>query len=152
VSDHTYYMDDCTIAVPAGFVDRTMNMLEWPLEGGDRIGLVVQRERLPPDVAGAAALDRYVAAQVKAYPAQFAGFHLERDDAGDSDSVYELRRKTFRWRHEQGVLYHHQLFVLAGAAVLVITGSAKARHREAVDRIVDEALSGLRVRGEDERT
>jgi hypothetical protein len=151
MSDHTYYMDDCTLAVPAGFVDRTMNALEWPLEGGDRLGLVVQRERLPPDPADPAALDRYVAAQVKAYPAQFAGFHLERDEAADSDSAYDLRRKTFRWRHEQGVLYHHQIFVRVGASVLVLTATAKARHREAVDRLVDEALAGLRARGEDDR-
>jgi hypothetical protein len=153
VSTHTYYMDDCTIVVPPGFVDQTLNALNWTIDGEERIGLVVQRETLSPaDLSGADALDRYVARQTRGYPAQFSGFQIERDDTAGGDQGFEMRRKTFRWRHELGVLYHHQVYVRAGDAVLTLTGSAKARYREAVDRVVDEAVAGLRIRGEDDRT
>jgi hypothetical protein len=166
-------MDDATIPVPEGYRDRTAHVLEWTLEDGEKLVLVVNRELLPPDGAAPPAsgdhaghshgappsprttgegtpFDRYVAAQTKVYPSQFAGFRLERDEVATGESPFEMRRKVFRWRHEQDVLYHHQVFVLLGDNVLGLTGSAKARNRDAVDRLVGEALAGLKVRGEDE--
>jgi hypothetical protein len=144
-------MDDCTITVPPGFRDRTLNALEWTLDGDDRVGLVVQREQLlHPDGEDAprpGALERFVADQTRDYPTRFAGFHLDNEDVAASDVGLEMRRKAFRWRHEQEVLYHHQAFVLAGFTVIVFTCSAKARHREAVDRMLHEVLAELRVRG-----
>jgi hypothetical protein len=170
VSVRIYYMDDATLTVPAGYRDHTTHVLEWALEGGDKIALVIQRDRLPKagqearspgghshahaageDEAHAGAFARYVAGQTRGYPAQFAGFHLERDEVLDGAS-FEMRCKVFRWRHEQDVLYHNQVFLLLGPDVLVLTGSSKALHRDAVDRLVDEALAGLRARGEDDRT
>ena len=44
------------------------------------------------------------------------------------------------------MLYQHQVFVLAGGAAIILTGAAKALHREKVDGLVDEALASLRVR------
>jgi hypothetical protein len=152
MSMRTYYMDDCTIPIPSGFQDGTVNTLEWSMEGGDRIALLVQRDRLPratpDDDTGTDALDRYVDRQTRGYPARFTGFHLERDDAAISEGGLAMRRKVFRWRHEQGVLYHHQIFVAVGDTVVVLTGSAKARHREAVDGLIGEAIGGLRIREE----
>ncbi len=134
-----------------GFRDRTVNALEWTLEGGDRVGLVVQREQLPRPEGEAAprpgALERFVAEQTRDYPTRFSGFHLDNEEVTAADSSFEMRRKAFRWRHEQEVLYHHQAFVLADFTVLVFTTSAKARHREAVDRLLHEVLAELRVRG-----
>src|SRR5262249_38867503 len=154
-----------------GFRDRSAHVLEWMLEDGEKLVLVVQREPLPPDgvpaippahpdhaghshgaasspqaSGGGSLFDRYVAAQTKVYPSQFSGYRLERDEVATGESPFEMRRKVFRWRHEQDVLYHHQVFVLVGDDVLGLTGSAKARNRDAVDRLVVEALAGLRVR------
>jgi hypothetical protein len=183
MSARTYYMDDASIALPGGFIDRSSNILEWPLAGGDKLALVVQRERLPPGgvvpaaaphshshgphgseeraphaVAGGDggasdghAFDRYVADQTRVYPTQFSGFTLERDEAAVGGAAFEMRRKVFRWRYEQDVLYHNQVFVLLGSDVLVMTGSAKARHRDAVDEVVDGAVAALRMRGPEDR-
>jgi hypothetical protein len=181
VSARTYYMDDASIVVPSGYRDRTAHVLEWVLDDGDKISLIVQREPLRPAAApdpghgghahavspdapdapvspdapvaadDALALDRYVAAQTKVYPTQFSGFHLERSEAATSASGLEMRRKVFRRRQDQDVLYHNQVFILLGADVLGLTASAKALHRQAVDRLADEALAGLRIRGEDDR-
>jgi hypothetical protein len=154
VSLRTYYMDDATIAVPPGFVDRSVNVLEWPLEGGGKIMLVVQRERLPGSAGGdlpQGALSRYASAQTKDYPAQFAGFSLERDEVTSDGSGLEMRRMAFRWRREQEVLYHQQVFILAGADVLLVTASSNAEHREAVDRLTEDVITALRIRAEDYR-
>jgi hypothetical protein len=151
VSVRTYYMDDCTIPVPAGFLDRTANVLEWKTAEEDSLALLIQREplaRLGAEEAPAAALQHYVSTQTKDYPSRFAGFCLERDEVAASDAGFEMRRKAFRWTSQEDVLYHHQAFVLVGEKVIVLTAAAKARHRAAVDTLLDGALADFRVRGD----
>jgi hypothetical protein len=151
VTVHTYYMDDGAISVPTGFVDRTVNALEWPLEGGDKLALVVQRHPRPRAAEGeppAHVLEHYVTSETRIYPAQFTGYHVEKDEASGGGSAFEMRRLAFRWLNDQEVLYHHQVFALVGEVVLVLTCAAKARHREAVDRLLDVALADLRGRGD----
>lgn len=148
MSARTYCMDDASLTLPGGYTDRTSNVIEWSLEGGDKVVLVVQRDWLPP-AGGADAFARYVAAQTRVYPSRFEGFYLERDEVAAGDAGFAMCRKVFRWRREQDVLYHHQVFVLLGAGVLVLTASAKALHRDAVDHLLEGALGGLQVRGED---
>jgi hypothetical protein len=151
MSTRTYFMDDCTIPVPSGFRDRTVNVLEWEMEDGDKIGLVIQREPLPsfpPTEVPRPTLESFVEAQTKDYPVQFAGFCLERDEAAAPGAPFEIQRKAFRWKHEQHVLYHHQAFVLVEAGVVVLTGSGKARHREAIDRLLDAVLADFHARGD----
>lgn len=154
MSAHLYYADDCTLTVPAGFRDRTTNLLEWKTPEGDSIALAIQRDPLPAPpteeaLPPAAALEQYVADQTRSYPTQFAGFRLERDEvtAGDAGG-FEMRRKAFRWKNGEDVLYHHQAFVIVGEKILVLTSAAKARHRAAVDHLVENALNDLRVRGD----
>lgn len=149
MSERTYYMDDCVIAVPGGPRDRSVNVLEWDLEGGDKIALVIQREPLPALVPGQpVTLQVYVGVQTRELPAQLAGFHLEREEATSADSPFEISRWAFRWQREQEVLYHHQAFVRIGDGVIVFSGSGKARHREAIDRLLDTVLADLRVRAD----
>ena len=160
MSARIYYMDDCKIGVPAGFRDRTVNVLEWDTEDGEKVGLVIQREPVPDlGVAGAsgasgeagapaAVLSAYVAAQTQEYPAQFAGYHLERDEVAAAGVPFEIQRRAFRWKHEQHVLYHHQAFLLVGSTFIVLSGSGKARHREAIDRLLDQILADFHARGD----
>lgn len=151
MSTRRFYMDDCTIPLPAGFRDRTVHVLEWQMEDGESIALVVQREALPASSDGEeapeAAFARFVEGEVRDYPSQFDGFHRERDETAVG-SGFEMRRIAFRWRKEREVLYHHQAFVLVGEGAVLFTGSSKALHRDAVDRLLEEALAGLRVRGD----
>ena len=152
MSIHAYYTDHCTIAVPQGFRDRSMNMLEWTTPEGDSIVLALQREKLPASGSGeevptAADLERYVAQQIKGYPAQFAGFHLERDEVAAGEWGFPMHRKAFRWRKDQDVFYHLQVFALVGEHVVVLTCASKARQRGAVDTLMEDALRSFRVRG-----
>jgi hypothetical protein len=139
--DRPYLMDDCRLTLPDGFVDRSAHMLEWRTEEGDRLALVVQREALP----GGSSLDDYVASAAKGLAARFIGIHVERDETLDLRGL-PLRRRTFRHKHEQEVLYQYHAFVQAGGTVLVFTGAGKARHRDRVDYIVDAALARLEFR------
>jgi len=145
MSAGAYWMDDCTIQVPPGYRDRTSHTLEWKTPEGDAVALIIQRDLLPPGAP--ADLQRYVAGQTADYPARFAGFHLELDEASDSDAAFPMRRKAFRWCKDQDVLYHHQAFVLAGDRIIVLTAAAKAAHRESVDALIDDALRSFAARG-----
>jgi hypothetical protein len=147
-------MDDFTMEVPEGFRDRAVHLLEWRLDDGDSVALLAQREDLPhlgPDdtTPPSDLFARYVAEATKDYPIQFAGFREESSEVSASgDRSLEMRRKAFRWKKDQDVLYHHQAFVLAGRKVLLLTCAGKARRREAVDEILDAALNGIRVRAD----
>jgi hypothetical protein len=140
-------MDECAVTLPAGFRDRTMHILEWKTEEGDSVVLMVQRDDEPP--RGGRTFEDYVAEQTREYPARFAGFKLERDEVatGETGGV-EMIRKTFRSTKDGDVLYHHQAFVHIGPTLLVFTGAAKARHRDYVDRVLDEALRNPLPRGD----
>jgi len=141
-SDRVYHMDDCVLELPGGFVDRTLNVLEWPLESGDTVVLVVQREPL----AEVLSFDQYIARETRSYPSQFAAFHedgVERASVGDGIDVHHVK---FRWKREQDVLYHHQAFVDAGTKVLVLTATGKASHRDDVDAAIERALGKLKFR------
>lgn len=152
MSAQQYYTDDCTIPVPAGFRDRSTNVLEWKTADGDSVALVIHRDELPlhepEDRASGALLDQYVTRETRGYATKFPGLHMERDDVTTADSGFHMRRKAFRWRNEKDVLYHNQAFVLAGERIIVFTAAAKARHREAVDFLMDDALANFRMRGD----
>lgn len=148
MSDRTYYMDDCTITLPGGLRDRSVNVLHWELEG-EKVALVIQREALPSMAPGQTiSLSAYVGLQTQDLPAQLAGFRLEREEATLPGSPFEVERRAFRWQREGEVLYHHQAFVRIGDGVVVFSGSGKARLRDAVDQLIDLALVDLRVRGD----
>jgi hypothetical protein len=149
---HRYYMDDFTIDVPEGFRDRAVHVLEWRTDDGDVLALVAQREDLPsrgPDDATPPSVrfTQYVNLATKDYPKQLAGYREERSEASSpGERSFEMRRKAFRWKKDQDVLYQHQAFVLAGGKVLLLTCSGKARYRQAVDEVLDGALAHVRMR------
>lgn len=152
MSSQQYYTDDCTIPVPSGFRDRSTNVLEWKTPEGDSIALVIHRAELPlhdpAEGPTADLLEHYVREETKQYGTKFAGLHWERDDAAHGESGFPMRRKAFRWRNDFDVLYHNQVFILTADRIIVLTAASKAKHREAVDFLMDEALTSFRVRGD----
>lgn len=152
MSTQPYCTDDCTIVLPTGFRDRSTNVLEWKTEDGESIALVIHRAELPmhdPEEGPTAALlDEYVARETREYGSKFAGMRMERDDTSHGDSGFPMRRKAFRWKGEHDVLYHNQAFVLTADRIIVFTAASKAKHRDAVDFLVDDALASFRVRGD----
>jgi len=146
--DKRYYTDEALIPVPPGFVDRSTNVLEWTTPDGERLALVIHRQVLEGPGSGPElipAFDALVERETKDYAVRFAGLRKEREDDETPDVAMPVRRRAFRFRHEEKVIYQCQAFVLLGRRVLVLTGAAAARHREAVDQMVDGAVAGLKV-------
>lgn len=149
MSHKSYYTDEAIIPVPPGFVDRSTHVLEWTVADGERIGLLIHRQLLEPATlegeARVQAFDALVVRETKDYPKRFGGLRWEREDDDTPDVAMPVRRRAFRFRHDESVLYQCQAFVLLGRRVVVMTAAAKAVHRDEVDRLIDEAITGLKV-------
>jgi hypothetical protein len=148
VSKHVYYTDDCTMQVPVGFGDLTTHALQWTTPEDDAIALTIHRQQIPLQPEGGPPFDlhRWVIEQTQDYPRSFLGFRMEREEVASGDARLPMRRLAFRWNHEGDVVYHHQVFVLAHDRIIMLIGSAKARHREAIDALVDGAVADFRIR------
>lgn len=135
-----YRVGDIGFDLPEGFEDRSVNIFEWPSEGG-RIGLVVQRESARRELD----LSAYVAEQTRDYATRFDAFRLEAQDA-DELPLAQVRSKRFRFKREQEVFFTHQAFVHNEGTVFVFTGSGKASQREIVDDLVGNLIQSLHLR------
>jgi hypothetical protein len=139
-----YHFDEGVLTLPRGFRDRTTNTLEWTIDNSTAVELVIQRTRL-----GWGTFDDFVHQETREYGADFLGFKAEETEYPDPfDGTLPLRRVVFRYKGERDVLYHHQAFVFSAPLVLVFTTKSTVVHRERADRIMKEALSGLRFREE----
>ena len=136
-----YHMNECVLRVPAGFVDRSVNILEWTLASGEKLALIVQRQHVDQGVS----LEAIVEEETREYAAKFVAYHLDRDEV-EAEGPVAVRRKVFRFKKEQDVFHNHQLFILDGAQLILVSASARAHHRGDVDQVVDECLAGLRLR------
>ena len=139
MSDYAYHLDECVLSLPPGFRDASVHALEWALDDGEQLSLLVQREP-----RGDGALSDFVRGQTQTYPKRFSAYAEEEPVAIDGD--VPMVSKRFRWRHETGVLYHHQVFVELDAVILMVTASGKASHMTAVDDLVREVALGLQPR------
>lgn len=139
MSHYVYHFDEGVITLPEGFRDASVQLFEWTLPDG-RCTLTIQREAR----TGTSTFEELVAQVTETYPKQFPGFSEEDPMELALDLPATSRR--FRWRNEGGVSYHHQVFVDLESTLLLITCSGHARLRDDVDRVLHEALSGLRLR------
>jgi hypothetical protein len=141
--DRIFHTDDAVLVLPKGFTDRSVHVLDWPLDGGDKVALVIQRERIAPDRP----FDDYVDAELKDYPRRFAAFRREKvDEAALGWDGADVRHHAFRWKKEEDVFYNRQAFLRVGTITLVMTATAKAAHRVEVDEVVVRALEGFKLR------
>jgi hypothetical protein len=139
-----YHFDEGVLTLPRGFRDRSTHTLEWPIDNSSSVVLVIQRERL-----GWGTFDDFFRQETREYGAEFLGFRVEETEYPDPfEGSLPIRRMVFRYKGERDVLYHHQVFVFSAPLVLVFTAKATVIHRERADRIMKEALSGLRFREE----
>ncbi len=139
-----FHFDEGVISIPRGFVDRSSQTLEWTVDNSSSLSLHNQRQRL-----AWGSFDDLVTRETNEYSAKFLGFKAEETEYPDPfDGALPLRRMVFRWKGEREVLYNHQAFVYSVPLVLVFTVTAKAQHRERADKLMKDALSGLRFREE----
>jgi hypothetical protein len=140
MSDYTLHLDELVLEVPKGFQDRSVQVLEWPIPGGERIALVIQREPLAEEDA----FEGYVARTTADYPKSLASYHAEDPQTFDLPIPYVS--KPCRWRHEDSVLYQHQVFLRLYDRSILVTASARAAHRDDVDELLRRCLAEPRIR------
>lgn len=136
---HPFHIDEAVLEVPVGFIDRTINVLEWILEDGDRMVLVIERA---PSIAS---LDACVEEHVGSYPSRFAGYKLVEVHHAEVDGMRVIELEI-RSRTDAGVMHHHQAFVDLGGAALILSATAKFAFAAQCEALIDEALETLRLR------
>ncbi len=137
MSDYTYHLDEAVIRVPEGFLDRTMNVLEWVTPEGERVVLVIQRELSP-------ALDEYVEQQIAEYPSRFSGYRLvTAQKRGDGPPAIEL---AIRSRSDAGAMHHQQLFITIEQGVLIATATGKVAAADMCEKLIAELYASFQVR------
>ncbi|MDI1435461.1 MULTISPECIES: DcrB-related protein [Polyangium] len=136
----TYYMDDVEVAVPAGYIDRTIHTLEWQTEDGSRVGLVVQRD-LSPDRP---TVDKLFEIAMSEYQKRLPMLHV------DEPPVLELPVRhhvaAIRWKKDQEVIFQVQLFIELADRTLVATFSGRPSFREHIEAFAGEFCRSLMVR------
>ena len=140
MSGHTYHTDDLIFGVPAGFTDRTVHALEWESKG-DRLALALQREALRPHQS----LEQIYQVAVGGYPKQLLGFRVDEEKILDLGGL-DARAVRFRWKHDKGVMYHHQVFFVLDGKSFVFTATGPAKASADVDKLIEQALAELRLR------
>jgi hypothetical protein len=137
---HDYHLDECVLPLPVGFRDASVQVFEWTLDDGEQLSLLIQRE---PRTEGRM-LEDSVRTVTRSYPQKFMAYHEEEPMVLGTD--LRCVSKRFRWRHESGVLYHHQLFLELDSCVMLLTASCKATHRDEADVLLLRALEGMQLR------
>lgn len=137
--NYVYHMDEGVLTLPEGFTDATVHAFTWATSHGG-ISLAVQREA----AKSGRTFEQTVLEVTKPYATQLAAYAEEEPMEITLDRPAVSKR--FRWHHESGVVYHHQVFVDLEGSVLLFTCAGEAAARDRVDDILHEALSGLRLR------
>jgi hypothetical protein len=135
-----YVMDEVEVAVPAGFVDSTVNTLEWQTEDGSRVSLVVHRDQNPERPS----VDKLFAIAMAEYGKRLPMLHVE--DPPEVSLQLPHRVAALRWKKDQDVIYQVQLFVQLEDRNLVMTFSARSNYRPQIDTWVGEFCQSLQVR------
>jgi hypothetical protein len=138
-----YYMHDAAFHLPdAGYVDRTVHVLESKLPGGS-LRLELFRSKIP-----AGRTLREIASAHLAHEAQrLEGFHvLGRTDVsiGGAPAI----DVAARFRRDGGVVYQREAHVAAHGAWLVFVMTAPLAEREACDAHMAGVLATARLRDE----
>lgn len=135
-----YGMDDVEVAVPAGYVDRTVHTLEWQTEDGGRVALVVQRDLTPSRPS----VDQLFAIAMAEYGKRLPMLHVEEPPTVEMSVPH--RMAAIRWKKDQDVVYQVQLFVQLEDRNLVVTFMARPSYREQINEWVGEFCRSLMVR------
>ena len=136
----TFHMQEASFQLPAPFVDRSVQVIEWNDQPEDRLSLTITRQ--PRDAAKPLAqlvLDSI--AEVE--QAVGAGEVIGREEGEVAGC--EVIQVKHRWAHEQGVVHNHHAFVVLGEQVVIFTAASRPRSAARAAAVIDGVLDSLEV-------
>lgn len=139
-----FVTDDLELALPPGFVDRSAQLLEWEVDGG-QIALSVQRDLSPRRPRVDQLADKMRAEYERRLPDRV-------DDVFPADALtldLEHRVLAMRWRRDGASVFQAQAFVETGDRLMVFTASGEARLRSGILDLLITTLNELELREPD---
>lgn len=142
MTNECLHMNEGVVDVPAQFEDRSIHILEWRRDDGSKIAMTVQREPMEDGED----LDGRARRMIADYYRELSSFRIDGRRPVEGAGVPALFL-SFRWHGDHGLVCQAQGFAQIGRKlVLITTTTADAKLRPEAERIVLDALAGLRVR------
>jgi hypothetical protein len=139
-----FLADDLELALPPGFVDKSAQLLEWQVEGG-QVALGIQRDTSPKRLRAGQLADKL-------------RLEYERRLSERVDEEFPMERLTLalehrilamRWRREGQSVFQVQAFVEHVDRLLILTASGEARLRAFISELMLATLNDLELREPD---
>ncbi len=134
-----FHIDEGALVLPDGAVDRSMNLLEWKIDG-DPVQLTVQRDTHADRLSPA----KLLAVTTSEYERRFPLFQSETAPALEIACDHAVA--AFTWKKDHQAVYQAQVFIELGSRVLVLTASGRAKHRDAIVALIQGAVESMTVR------
>ena len=130
-------MNDLTLELPEGYVDRSVNVLANP---ASQISINITRDVLPKEP-----LFDQIRRELGKWGKKAPRFYLISDKARQVGSLagHEIR---FQWMPQSVLLYQRQVYVPYYGKYLTITGTAPKRLAAQTDAAMDEMLGPAKFR------
>lgn len=133
----TYHTDELTLAVPDGWVDRSINIFTKP---SGEISVNLTRDDLKGE-----ALGPYVARQLAAFARSWPRFLLlgQRDRMVGALAGREAR---LQWAPKGALLYQHQVYVPYYGTAIIVTASSTRKLSAQCDAYLERLLATIKFR------
>jgi hypothetical protein len=142
--DRSFQTDDLDLTLPAGFVDKSAQLLEWEVEGGT-VALGIQRDCSAQRPSAAELLAKLASEYERRLPQ-----YVPEEFPSDAISLdLEHRLLAMRWRRQGQTVFQVQAFIERIDRLLVVTVSGEARHRAFVTQLMVTVLNELSLREPD---
>ena len=138
---YSYHFDEAVLPVPAGFIDKSVQVMEWPSSApGQGIMLVISRR------APFATFDDDIRRDIDETRTGLKACVVEADEPGEVGQLV-AHYLTMRYVREGKALYHRQVFVQAAPTrLLTIFAVGPASTRSEIDDLFVSAIDGIRFR------
>jgi len=136
---YVYHTDSAVFELPAGFVDRSVTVLEWPSSRGGRVALTMQREPAQGDEPLEVVVRQNLAKMARVLKGfKETGVHVQ--------AAPRLARVSFELKQESSRLVQHQLYVPTDDGLLVFGATARHEDRAECETLFDHVIRTLKFR------
>lgn len=137
---YAYHFDEAVVAVPAGFEDRSVQVLEWK-KGSADLPIVLCVSRRPLSLP----FDEAVRIDIDQTRAGLKACALEKSAPGQVGEV-AAHYLALRYVRDTQAIYHRQVFVDLRDKLLTVFAAGAASARQEIDELFEQTVEGIRFR------